>query len=292
MDCAAFERRLDTVLAGTCSAGEWTAAEAHLAACPRCRRLYEALRAETPALEPGEGEALTRSILARTSGAACGRFRELACELADDTLHGIDREMAIAHIEGCRDCGRLVTTLSALSRALPAMASIEPPADFVRSVLLATTERPVAPGVGARIGQWWNRAIERPRFSLEVAYVLTVLLILLVGDPVAAFRDASARAVAVAQSPVGRAVDRVAGPIVLARSDGEATLEAAEGVLASLPARLQEIGRSLDGAVRSSFLRSLLDSVARAGNAVWRFWQGLFARPSAGEGAGRPPRTR
>jgi anti-sigma factor RsiW len=302
MDCAAFEDRLDSVLAGTCSAGEWTAAEAHLAGCVRCRRLFEAVRTERPLLGPGEGEALTRSILARTTGAACGRVRELACDLVDGTLPGIDREMVAAHVERCRECGALAATLSDLAHVLPAMASVEPPADFVRSVLRATTERPMAPGFGAWLGQWWSRAIERPRFSLEVAYVLTVLLILLVGNPVAAFRDASARAVAAAQSPVSRAVDRVAEPVVSARSNGEATLEAAQGMLASLTARLQVIGRSLDDSLRGSasaqprgepsLFRTLLDSIMRAGNDVWRFWQGLFARQVADESGRRPARAR
>jgi anti-sigma factor RsiW len=298
MDCAAFEDRLDRVLAGTCSEGEWAAAETHLAGCARCRRLFEAVRTEMPPLGPGEGEALTRSILARTTGAACGRVRELACDLVDGTLPGIDREMVAAHVEGCRDCGALVATLSDLSRVLPAMASIDPPADFVRSVLWATTERPMAPSFGVRIGQWWSRAIERPRFSLEVAYVLTVLLILLVGNPVAAFRDASARAMAVAQTPVSRTVDRVAEPIVSARSNGEATLEAAEGTLASIEARLQAIGRSLDNALRGSasaqprgqpsVFGTLLDSILRAGSDVWRFWQGLLARRPPDESGHRP----
>jgi anti-sigma factor RsiW len=302
MDCAAFEDRLDGVLAGTCSADEWAAAEAHLAGCSRCRQLYEAVRTEMPLLGPGEGEALTRSILARTSGAACGRVRELACELVDGTLSPIDRETAAAHIEGCRDCDRLVATLSDLSRVLPAMASIEPPADFVRSVLRATTERPMAPGFGAWLGQWWSHAVERPRFSLEVAYVLTVLLILLVGNPVAAFRDASARAVAVAQSPVSRAVDRVAEPIASARSNGEATIEAAEGVLASLTARLQAIGRGLDEVLQRgtsaqrkggpSGFRAVLDAVMQIGNDVWRYWRDLFTRQSVDDGGRRPSPTR
>jgi hypothetical protein len=185
-----------------------------------------------------------------------------------------------------------VATLSDLSRVLPAMASLEPPADFVRSVLRATTERPMAPRFGARLAQWWGHAIERPRFSLEVAYALTVVLILLVGNPVAAFRDATARAVAAAQSPVSRAVGRVAGPIALARSDGEATLESAQGTLASLSAKLQEIGRNLDNYLRPSLLRTLLDSVMRAGNDLWRFWQCLFTRRAADETGGRPARTR
>jgi predicted anti-sigma-YlaC factor YlaD len=298
MNCAAFEDRLDAVLAGVCPADEWAEAERHLAGCLRCRRLFEAVRDEMQVLGPGERDNLTRSILARTSGAACGRARELVCDFVDGTLAEIDRDMMAAHLGGCRDCRALAATVSDLARVLPAMAVIEPPADFVASVLRATTDRRRAPGLSLRPGEWWGRALRRPRFSLEVAYVLTVLLILLVGNPVAAFRDASARAVAAAQPPVSRAVSRVAEPLASARSNGEATLEVAQGVFASASARLQMIGRVFDEVLRRgtsaqrrgepSGFRAVLDAIVQIGNDVWRFWQNLFAR-QPGEDSGRRP---
>lgn len=298
MNCAAFEDRLDAVLAGACPADEWAEAERHLAVCARCHRLFEAARGEMHVLGPGERESLTRSILARTSGAACGRARELVCDFVDGTLGEFDRDMMAAHLGGCGDCGALVATLSDLARVLPAMAVIEPPADFVASVLRATTDRRRAPGLGLRLAQWWGRALQRPRFSLEVAYALTVLLILFVGNPVAAFRDVSARAVAAAGSPVSRAVSRAAEPIASARSDGEATLEAAQGALRSASARLQVIGRVFDEVFQRgtsaqrrgepSAFRAILDAIVKIRNDVWRSWQSLFAR-QPGDDSGRRP---
>jgi len=108
----------------------------------------------------------------------------------------------------------------ASAAVLPSFASLAPRTSVVFDVLRATSRRPPEPGLGERLSAWLGRVAARPRFSLEVAYVLTVLLLVVLGNPVAAFRDASVRVeprVAAVASVVGR-------PIAKARAAGEETL--------------------------------------------------------------------
>lgn len=113
---------------------------------------------------PGD-PGLTRSILARTSGAPCERLRALACELVDGALEPDRAALAGAHLDHCAGCAALVSALRASTAALPAMAEAEPGPWFAEQVLRATSRAPRSRAVG------WERLMRRPRIALEAAYL-------------------------------------------------------------------------------------------------------------------------
>jgi hypothetical protein len=163
-------------------------------------------------LDASGHEALTRAILARTSGNACGSARERLCDFVDDTLAPFDRSLVDGHLVHCAACANLAEALAESAAVLPSFASLAPRTSVVFDVLRATSRRPPEPGLGERLSAWLGHVAARPRFSLEVAYVLTVLLLVVLGNPVAAFRDASVRVeprVAAVASAVGRPIAKV-----------------------------------------------------------------------------------
>jgi hypothetical protein len=124
------------------------------------------------------------------------------------------------HLAHCQACADLAAALAESAAVLPSFARLAPRTSVVFDVLRATSRRPAEPGLGERLTAWLGRMAARPRFSLEVAYVLTVLLLVVLGNPVDAFRDASVRVeprVAAVASAVGR-------PIAKVRAAGEETL--------------------------------------------------------------------
>jgi hypothetical protein len=138
---------------------------------------------------------------------------------------------------------------------LPSFARLAPRTSVVRDVLRATSRRPHAPGLGERLSAWLGRAAARPRFSLEVAYVLTVLLLVVLGNPVAAFRDASVRVeprVAAVAGAVGR-------PIAKVRAAGEDTLAS--------------VGRAIGVKAEPAGM------LERGGASLWRYWQTYVDAP-------------
>ena len=158
-------------------------------------------------LDAGGHEALTQAILAKTSGNACASARERLCDFVDDTLAPFDRSLVEGHLAHCAACAALAAALAESTAVLPSFVSLAPRTSVVFDVLRATSRRPPEPGFGERLSAWLGRVAARPRFSLEVAYVLTVLLLVVLGNPVDAFRDASVRV-----EPRVAAVARRGGP--------------------------------------------------------------------------------
>ncbi len=111
---------------------------------------------------------LTRSILARTSGAPCERLRSLACDFVDGALESDSVLLAQAHLDHCADCAALVSALRASTAALPAMAEADPGPWFPEQVMRATAW---APRPAADPQSWWIRLMRRPRIALEAAYL-------------------------------------------------------------------------------------------------------------------------
>jgi hypothetical protein len=138
---------------------------------------------------------------------------------------------------------------------LPSFVSLAPRTSVVLDVLRATSRRPPEPGFGERLSAWLGRVAARPRFSLEVAYVMTVLLLVVFGNPVAAFRDASVRVeprVAAVASAVGR-------PIARARAAGEETLTS--------------VGRAIKPKAEA------VPTFAQGRLLLWQFWQTYVEAP-------------
>ena len=218
MDCARFDRRLDALLEGSCSAAEWQEAEAHAGRCPRCRSLLDAMAGLGAVQDEAATESLAGAVLARTSGATCAAARERLPDLVDGVLEGIDRELMEGHLARCEACAALASAMARATELLPGFAELQPPADLAPAVIAATSRRPAAPSFDERVAAWLERLAARPRISLEAAYLCTLLVFVVIGNPVAAFRETSARGRELAQPRVEEVLERVSsGPAGLMR---------------------------------------------------------------------------
>jgi hypothetical protein len=155
---------------------------AHLGGCAQCRAFAEALRAGDQAWLGEDHAAFRDGVLARTSEAEA-----LAVELRD-------------------------------------LAEMDPGPGFTERVLLHTSRRPAAqrwhapwaaqrwhaPWAAQRwhapwAAQRWRALVRRPRFAWEVAYAVTLCLVLAAGSPLSAWEWGSQRMNAIAQQPIGKA---------------------------------------------------------------------------------------
>jgi hypothetical protein len=127
-----------------------------------------------------EGERLTRSILAGTSGSPCDSARDRLVGHADRTLEPIDAELLQMHVDGCTECAALVAALCRASADLPLLAEFQPDARFAGEVLARTTRRP---SLAARTSAWAAVLLRRPRLAWEVAYVGTFVITLAFAAP-------------------------------------------------------------------------------------------------------------
>jgi hypothetical protein len=169
---------------------------------------------------------------------------------------------------------------------LPSFAGLAPRASVVAEVLSVTSRRPSTPGFGERVSRWLARAAERPRFSLEVAYVLTVLLLVVLGNPVDAFRDASVR-VQPRMTVMANAVGR---PIAHMRAAGEGTLTSVERAIRP---KTEALGTLAQGkAFLWQLWQTYVDTPVRAVVLQVREWAGRVVnelRTIVGAPAGEPP---
>lgn len=220
MNCESFERRLDDLLDGRCAAGEWREAEAHLAGCPRCRRVFEAVSGRADDMDAAGHESLARSIVERTTGGGCAAARDRLCDFVDGTLAAFDRDLVGGHLDHCPGCARLAAAMAEATSVLPSFATLSPRYSLVPGVLAATSRRRASPTLGDRVSAWLARAAARPRFSLEVAYVLTVLLLVVLGNPVDAYKEAAVRV----RPRVSAVANAVSAPLDRLRAAGEEKL--------------------------------------------------------------------
>ena len=185
--CALVDRWLDDWLAGRLDAALTQRVDEHVSRCLRCQRLTAiATDAEAGVGDGLADDALLSAVLNQTTGSPCARAETLLPALADEELDTDSREILQAHLAHCDNCSRLLAALQEARQVLPALAEIEPPLGFAQRVIAVTTTAP-APA-------WWWRVLARPRASLELAYVATVLLVVLLGNPVGAFYQAEQRA--------------------------------------------------------------------------------------------------
>ncbi len=142
-------------------------------------------------------EALTAAILAATSGSPCARAEALLPSVTDGELSAEETALLAAHLAHCAPCRALAEGLAWLARALPALASLEPDADFAAELLAAMAredERSALPRLDERITAWWRRCWRRPRFAFEAAYAGTLIVVALTATPVSPLRQAPERA--------------------------------------------------------------------------------------------------
>jgi len=137
---------------------------------------------------------LTRRILDRTSGRACGRGEELLGARWDGALDPLDAELLAAHLETCPACRELATVLDRLQPLLPRLAERDPGPAFTARVLARTSGRRLPrtarlvtrlEGLAVALQAGLRRAWNRPRFALEAAWTAAALVSLLVWSPLA-----------------------------------------------------------------------------------------------------------
>lgn len=183
MNCRNVEERLDAYVEGTLTDEERAALEKHADSCVECRHLLSVARGEIE-FPADDRQEFAESVLERTAGSPCVRARELLCDHVDGHLGFADSELVRGHLDHCKACTALAVSLSELQNELPAMAEIEPGPFFTAAVirrLSALRNRPDDPW--ARVRQWWENLVRRPRFSWEAAYIGTLLLVLAFGNP-------------------------------------------------------------------------------------------------------------
>ena len=188
-DCDRLHEVLDAYLDGTLDANAVTAVDAHLGVCAECRTVVEVVGADTPSI--------VQAVVGRTTGRVCGQVQQ--------ALAAIDPAPASAwaHVDECPACARFVAVLARCERVLPGFAESSPDADFASDVVMATVDHPSLVHVAwRRAVDRWNRWIERPHAAQEMAYAVTIVLVLLTSTPIAPFPDLPERALDVVRSGV------------------------------------------------------------------------------------------
>jgi anti-sigma factor RsiW len=206
VNCERFEAHLDDYLDGGLSEVEARAAAEHEQSCPQCAALAASLRDTLADLgpelaQPGPVPAdLAAGILARTSGAACGRVQGLLADLVDGTLAASDAGMVELHLGSCARCAGLHRALVWLAGELPQLADIEPDEDLTPEIVAATSGLRARRAARRRaVHAWFERLVARPRFAWEAAYVASVLLALLFGSSFSPLKHMPSRALAMIQ---------------------------------------------------------------------------------------------
>lgn len=231
MDCRGFEDRLEALLDGALDDLERRRCTRHLEECALCRELAEPLA--TAATPP---EDLLGTVLASTSGPACGRAEGLLGGWLDRELTGADRELMAAHLDSCGECRGLAAAMTRLSAELPRLAELRPDPGFVAAVLAATLPLRV------RLRRWWAAAwpqwIRRPRFASEAAFVATMVLVLVFATPGSPLEALPTKALVLARTDPGVKLDvpmaeleehfaaRVKEPLSARYADAEAEVQA------------------------------------------------------------------
>jgi hypothetical protein len=184
MDCSHFAEILADLQEGTLSPREQSAARAHLAECSACRRFQEIAGGDIDILPQDGHDALARSILDRTSGSVCARVEPSLWDFIEGELSTEDSHLLSLHLENCHECRSLAEDLVMIQPELPAMAEIDPGESFTQQVVSSTRRlRPYRPALSAGFRAWWDRMVQRPRFSLEAAYVGALALFLIFSIP-------------------------------------------------------------------------------------------------------------
>ena len=203
-DCRSFEDVLEAYLDGTLTGRDARAARQHLRTCADCHELATIAGAPIEATPD-----LTAHVLERTSGSSCDHVRGSLCDHVDGRAEAVDAELIRMHLSNCEDCATLSIVLTELTAGLPSLAEIDPGEQFTAEVLART-----APS-RARSARWieqfvegWDRLIQRPRFALEGAYVMTVLLLVILGVPGALLAGAPAKMVETAKHEIASPVTR------------------------------------------------------------------------------------
>lgn len=183
-DCQKFQDQLADFIDRQLSPEEHSAAESHLRFCQRCRGLLGIAEGKLELLSEKECNELSDAILAQTSGAVCGRAREMMSDHMESSLITLDRQLLEQHVEHCSLCRRIFETMQHIMPILAEMGELEPGKMFTRDVIRATSRVPgMEPGWLERFRRWWSDQLARPIVQWEAAYVGALLLVATFGTP-------------------------------------------------------------------------------------------------------------
>jgi len=216
------------------------------------------------------------SVLRRTTGdGACRRAETLLCAYVDGELPGDDRELVDGHLAYCAPCRALEAALARAADVLPALAALDPGPEFTVAVLDATSRRAPATGIG-RLAAWWHAWQARPRFAMELAYVATLVLVLVVGNPAPVLQAATVRTVTLAAEGIGRARETLPSALsrVAPRLEVPADLKALAGAVRTASATGQPDG-----------VGGVLGRVMGQWTDLWTWVRGVAGRVLDGAGA-------
>jgi hypothetical protein len=151
-------------------------------------------------------ERLTDAILAATSGKSCARCQQRLLAFDGGGLRAAERELVELHLEHCDECRGMAQALAWLNEVFPAMVEEDPGEECTAAIFARTSRAPQGlQGLRLRLRERvrlvldlpltalaaaqarWRRALQRPLFPLEAAYVATLIAFLLVGTPLSPF---------------------------------------------------------------------------------------------------------
>ncbi len=183
MKCSYFSSRLTAFLRDEITAEEREAVLAHLECCPDCRQTVQIGRGDWDLEPPGSPGSFVSAVLELTSGPTCQSARRQLCDFVDGLLNPEASSALAGHLQRCRDCSALFVALTELAQVLPEMALLSPDPAFAPDLLSLTSSRPpeVSPPRHP-IRSLLERLFRRPRFSLEAAYVGTLLILAVWGN--------------------------------------------------------------------------------------------------------------
>jgi hypothetical protein len=264
----------------------------HRETCAACRRWLDVYL-------QGLNDAVTiagvgGAAASRTARAACTRARELMAagfDGSDGRLDSTEHALVDGHLTGCDACREVEAAMSAAAEWLPTMAEVDPGPFFTAQVLAATSRRPARTRFADAWRAAWAAMIARPRFPIEAAYVATVVLVLVAGNPTAAFERTTARIeparvhLAVGLETLNRTVTGRLGRLTEGAERRRMTSDAGE-----FSERARDLwGRVVDAVADSlSGLLQALESFARR---IWQWGLDIAAVWAAAEPSDVPTRS-
>lgn len=272
MDCDRIHEWLDPWLAGELEPDRAAQFAAHLDSCAECSAVVATLGAADLS-----DDLVLRPVLAATSGRTCPRVQDVLA--GDPQATPREREWASAHVEHCAACANVAGVLATLPQILPTLATADPGPDFTAEVLLATLPRPSLWSVFlTRARDHLARWPRRPGFAQELAFAVTVVLVLLTSLPGSPLGEAPRQALSIV---------RVAGIGAGSDAPGSAGDEGTVGhrLRLGLRARGERLGAGFDrlgdhviGAGRGLVdgdLSEVEENAGHIGCDLRRLWEGV-----------------
>ena len=227
----------------------------------------------------------------------CDRCRATLIVDADAARVGGD---VAAHLDSCGECGTFARALrageqawldedaaafrdgvlartseaDALASELRDLAEMDPGPGFTGRVLRRTSQRPAVDRWRAHSAAAWRALVSRPRFAWEAAYVVTLVLVLAVGNPLSAWEWGSQKVTAIAQHPIGRAATSLRQDLEAWRdsldADTATAAPASGNTTAAAPAADSQSAFDAAWQAASTWVRTLLALVVDAFIDLWQ----------------------